>query len=131
VYHEAEDAVARTALQAGHTVIVDRTNRTRAHRERWLRIARDAGCPAIAVVMTTPETLCRERNANRAGDSRLSAERMERMLAALEAVRPDEGFAFTHRENGVGDGIGLEEILAQAMDREKEQSSHEYCHETR
>jgi protein phosphatase len=55
VYREAEDALARTALQAGHTVIVDRTNRTRAHRERWLQIAREASCPAIAVVMSTSE----------------------------------------------------------------------------
>src|SRR5512142_3094828 len=49
VYRDAEDAVARAALDAGHTVIVDRTNRTRVHRERWLAIARDAGCPAVAV----------------------------------------------------------------------------------
>jgi predicted kinase len=131
VYREAEEAVARAALQAGHTVIVDRTNRTRAHRERWLRMAREAGCPAIAVVMTTPETLCRERNAHRVDRSRLSEERMERMLAALEVVRPDEGFAFIHAESGVGDGPGLEEILARAMDRKKEPSSQEYCHEAR
>ncbi len=64
---QAEDAVARAALQAGHTVIVDRTNRTRAHRERWLQIAREASCPAVAVVMTTPEAICRERNAKRDG----------------------------------------------------------------
>jgi predicted kinase len=32
VYREAEDAIARAALRAGHKVIVDRTNRTRAHR---------------------------------------------------------------------------------------------------
>ena len=42
VYREAEDAIARAAMWAGHTVIVDRTNRTRAHRERWLRIGREA-----------------------------------------------------------------------------------------
>src|SRR5271155_560947 len=65
VYGEAEDAVARAGLQAGHAVIVDRTNRTRLHRERWLRFARQASCPAIAVVMTTPESLCRERNSKR------------------------------------------------------------------
>ena len=29
VYHEAERAVARAALDSGYTVIVDRTNRTR------------------------------------------------------------------------------------------------------
>jgi predicted kinase len=131
VYHSAEDATARAALQAGHTVIVDRTNRTRAHRERWLQIARDAGCPAIAVVMATPIALCRERNAQREASSRLSEERMERMLAAFEEVRLDEGFVSIHVENGFGDGIGLREILSQAVFQEKEQSSHEYCHETR
>src|SRR5579863_6877522 len=58
VYREAEDAIARAALQAGHTVIVDRTNRTRAHRERWLALAREQFCPAIAVVMSTSKGLC-------------------------------------------------------------------------
>jgi 5,6-dimethylbenzimidazole synthase len=113
VYRDAEDAVARSALEAGHTVIVDRTNRTRAHRERWLRIAREQSCPAIAVVMSTPEDLCRERNAKRGGDSRLNEQRMDRMLAALEPVGPDEGFAAVHLESGVGAGIRLEEILPQ------------------
>jgi tRNA uridine 5-carbamoylmethylation protein Kti12 len=129
VYREAEDAVARAALQAGHTVIVDRTNRTRAHRERWLQIAREASCPAVAVVMTTPEALCRERNAKRDGSSRLSEERMERMLVALEPVRPEEGFVSIHFENGVGAGIGLDEILTTVQG--KEQLSHEYCHQAR
>jgi predicted kinase len=111
VYTQAEDAVARAALQAGHTVIVDRTNRTRAHRQRWLEIAREASCPAIAVVMTTPETLCRERNAQRNRDSRLSDERMDRMFAAFEPIGPAEGFAAIHSHNGAGAGITLDEIL--------------------
>jgi predicted kinase len=59
VYREAEDAIARAALRAGHKVIVDRTNRTRAHRQRWLRIAHEAQCPAVAVVMPTSPELCR------------------------------------------------------------------------
>jgi predicted kinase len=128
VYREAEDAVARVALQAGHTVLVDRTNRTRAHRERWLEIARAASCPAVAVVMTTPEAVCRERNAKR-GAGRLSEERMERMLAALETVRPDEGFVSIYFATGVGTGVELDMILAQFQN--KERSSHEHCHQTR
>jgi len=39
IYGAAEDAVARTALEHGQTVIVDRTNRTHGHRRRWLAIA--------------------------------------------------------------------------------------------
>lgn len=126
VYRAAEDAVARAALQTGHTVIVDRTNRTRAHRERWLALAREEFCPAVAVVMSTPEELCRERNAKREGDRRVNDERMGRMFAALEPVSPDEGFLAVHFENGVGVGIGLAEIFSG-----KEQLFNEYCHKTR
>jgi predicted kinase len=119
VYREAEDAIARAALRAGHKVIVDRTNRTRAHRQRWLRIAHEAQCPAVAVVMPTSPELCRARNAARTGPRRLSGERMERMLAAFEPVHHDEGFAAVY--SGGGDGpIST-----------KEQMSHEYCHEAR
>jgi predicted kinase len=126
IYREAEDAVARAALRAGQTVIVDRTNRTRAHRERWLGLAREEFCAAIAVVMSTPEELCRERNAQREGARRVSEERMNRMFAALEPVCPNEGFAAVHFESGVGVGIRLAEILST-----KEQLFNEYCHQAR
>jgi predicted kinase len=126
VYHQAEDAVARAALRAGHTVIVDRTNRTRAHRERWIEIAFAESCRAIAVVMSTSNQLCRQRNAQREGVRRVSDERMERMFAAFEPVDAAEGFASIHFDNGVGPGIGLAEILSA-----EEQVFHEYCHKTR
>ncbi len=92
VYRAAEDAVARAGLRDGHTVIVDRTNRSRAHRARWIEIARELDCPALAVVMTTPEAECRARNARREDATRLSESRMARMFAAMEPVDADEGF---------------------------------------
>jgi hypothetical protein len=79
--------------------------------------------------MTTSAALCRERNAVRDPGRRLSEERMERMLAALEPVRPDEGFVSIDFEDGVGAGISLEEILLQFQT--KEQLSHEYCYQAR
>jgi predicted kinase len=113
IYRAAENAAARAALQDGHTVIVDRTNRTRRHRERWIRIAREADAPAIAVEMRTPASLCRERN--RARDAgRLSEDRMDRMLAAHEAVAPEEGFCAICTGQ-----MTLTEILAQLW-KEKE-----------
>ena len=118
VYREAEDAVARAALRAGHSVIVDRTNRTRAHRVRWLEIAREASCPAIAVVMTASAELCWERNGKRPPRRRLSEPRMERMFAALEPVQPGEGFAAIYFENGTSNSL------------EKEQLSNEHCDQT-
>jgi predicted kinase len=126
IYGRAEDAIARAALRAGHTVIVDRTNRAREHRERWLRIAHEESCHAIAVVMSTSEELCRARNAERDEARRVNEERMGRMFAALEPVGSDEGFAAIHFESGVGPGTSLAEILSL-----KEHEFNEYCHEAR
>jgi predicted kinase len=125
IYAAAEDAMARAALHSGHTVIVDRTNRTREHRQRWLRIAREAGCPAVAVVMTASAALCRSRNRERDSKRQLSEVRMERMLAALEAVQPAEGFSAVFE-----DTITLPEILS-ALSTERKGLSYEYCHEAR
>ncbi len=108
VYHAAEDAVAQAALAAGHTVIIDRTNRTREHRKRWLAIARAASCPGLAVVINTPESVCRERNASRT-TGRLSEARMDRMFAALQPVEEDEGFFAIYTTDGA---VTLDEILS-------------------
>jgi predicted kinase len=125
IYAAAEDALARAALRDGHTVIVDRTNRTREHRRRWLEMTQAVGCPAIAVVMQASDALCRARNGERDPQRRLSEERMERMLAAREPVRADEGFAAIFDES-----ITLAKALSQISTR-REGQSHEYCHEAR
>jgi predicted kinase len=122
IYAAGEDAVARTALGEGHTVIVDRTNRTRALRYRWLAIACEAGCPAIAVTMRAPFALCRECNRCRPDKRRLSEERMERMIAAFEPVSLDEGFAAIF-----DDSANLDEILEYL----RKEISHEYCDQAR
>jgi predicted kinase len=106
IYGAAEDAVARAALEHGQTVIVDRTNRTQAHRRRWLQIAWNARCPVVAVIMTASASLCRERNRRREGPRRLSEARMERMLEAFEPVQPWEGFSAIYDESA-----SLSEIL--------------------
>ena len=121
IYAAAENAIARAALERGHTVIVDRTNRTRAHRHRWLAIAKETDCPAVAVTMSAPAPLCRERNRRRNGVRQLTADRMERMLAAFERVQPDEGFAATF-----DDSATLLEIL-ESLRRETVNAGME-CH---
>src|SRR5260370_16562558 len=52
VYRQAEEAIARAALRCGHTVIVDRTNRTRPHRHPCLSLPREESCPAITVAIS-------------------------------------------------------------------------------
>jgi predicted kinase len=115
VYEAAENATARSALRDGHTVIVDRTNRTSAHRRRWLEIAREVGVPAVVVEMTTPAAVCRSRNRARRERRRLTEERMSRMLTAHEAVSPDEGFDAIFAQNST-----LAEILETVLNRKEE-----------
>ena len=126
VYIAAEDATGRAGLAAGFTVIVDRTNRTRVLRERWIRIAREAGCSAVAVEMTAGAELCRMRNRERSGSSRVSDRRMERMLAVMEPVSGNEGFASVFRD----DEVSLQDILEYLRSRAGKES-HEYCNQAR
>jgi predicted kinase len=93
IYRAAEDAVAVAGLEAGLPVIVDRTNRTRALRERWIELAGRQGCPAVAVAMTSDAELCRARNRARTNHRKVAEIRLERMLQVLEAPSQDEGFA--------------------------------------
>jgi len=92
VYAAAETAIASAGLAAGLPVIVDRTNRTRALRQRWLKLASEHNCPAVAVEMTSDVELCRARNQARTNHRRVSESRMERMIKALETPSPSEGF---------------------------------------
>lgn len=126
VYAAAEEAAARAALAAGFAVVVDRTNRNRVLRARWTRIAREAACDAAAVVMTASDVLCRERNRARTDHRRVSEPRMERMLAAMEPVGVDEGFAAICRD----DTASLRSVL-EALRTGTREETHEYCNQAR
>ena len=122
VYAAAEDSLARAALSVWFPVIVDRTNRTRAHRAHWTSIARETGTSAVAVAMTASHDLCRARNRSRTDHRRVSDERMERMLAAMEPVDSGEGFARVFR----GDESSLQGIL-EFLWRNTGRESYEQC----
>jgi len=125
VYAAAEDALASAALREGHTVIVDRTNRTRGHRGRWLKIAQEVNAPAIAVEMAASAEVCRMRNRARIGPRRLTEERISRMLHALEPVHREEGFSAIYTGE-----VTLMEILSD-MFPERRAESHEHCYTPR
>ncbi len=92
IYAAAEEAIAKTALRAGRVVIVDRTNRTRALRKRWIAIAQEAQCAVVAVMMSADVETCRSRNHARSGSQRVCKERMERMIRVFEPPDLEEGF---------------------------------------
>ena len=74
------DAAARKCLSGGRHAIVDATNLTNRDRRRFLRIAAELGVRLIAIRLTAPESVIRERlAAPRDGHSQAGLEIYERM----------------------------------------------------
>jgi predicted kinase/predicted nucleotidyltransferase len=95
----------RRRLAAGRLVVVDATNVEAGARHSLLRLARDGGAPATAIVLLTPADVAHARNARRAGRivPRAVVDRHLARVAALGQT-PDEitarlrteGFAGVH-----------------------------------
>jgi protein phosphatase len=93
---------ARRRLERRRLTVVDATSVTRPARHDLVAIARDAGRPAVAIVIDPPLAVCLIRNDGRAGRrvdpaviARQAAE-LEGWLAGPGPFR-DEGFTAVHR----------------------------------
>ncbi len=61
IYQGMERAIAVHALMAGRRVVVDRTNLTRAARDRWLELAEQMRVPIVAVRFPMEDPLVHAR----------------------------------------------------------------------
>ena len=96
---------ARNRLLAGRLVVVDATSVQRAARLQLVRLARDAGAPAIAIAIVADPRDVHARNAGRPGRS-VPTDVVDRHLAGMarlgggqDAARATllaEGFAVAH-----------------------------------
>jgi alkanesulfonate monooxygenase SsuD/methylene tetrahydromethanopterin reductase-like flavin-dependent oxidoreductase (luciferase family)/predicted kinase len=59
------ETVVAARLGRRLTTVVDTLGLDAARRQAWLAAARDAGLPAVAVVLNTPDAECRRRNSAR------------------------------------------------------------------
>ncbi|MCC6961359.1 MAG: ATP-binding protein [Dehalococcoidia bacterium] len=81
------DSAARAALASGQHALVDATNLTRRDRKRFYRVAGDSGAPVIAVRVTAPEEVIRERLSKpREGFSQAGVAVYERMRGRLQPI---------------------------------------------
>ncbi|WP_322797147.1 ATP-binding protein [Tepidiforma sp.] len=86
VFAKAE-ALAREALEAGRHVVFDATNLTRRDRRRFVGLARAAGAGLLAVRVTAPEEVLRQRLSRpREGYSDAGVPVLERMQGRVERV---------------------------------------------
>jgi|SRR5579872_326314 len=92
-------AIVRERLRLGRRTVVDATNVLADKRARLLKLARERGRPAVALVFEFPEATYLERNRARPGrtipDLAVSAQiaHMRRTLATIDS----EGFDRVHR----------------------------------
>lgn len=93
---------ARHRLERGRLTVIDATSVTGSARSSLIRLAADAGRPAVAIVLDPPLAVCLERNAGRPGRAvedavvRRQHAALRRSLAFGTAL-VDEGFAAIHR----------------------------------
>ena len=91
------EQVVAARIGRGLTTVVDTLGHDRDRRLRWLGLARDAGLPAVAVVLDTPDAECRRRNAAR--DVPVPAPALAGQLKRHREVvagLPDEGWDVVH-----------------------------------
>ncbi len=80
------ETVVAARLGRGLTTVVDTLGLDASKRQAWLDAARGAGLPAVAVVMDTPDSECRRRNAAR--DRPVPAPALAAQLRSARDVRP-------------------------------------------
>ncbi|MBA2952786.1 LLM class flavin-dependent oxidoreductase [Nocardioides sp. MAH-18] len=98
------DRVVAARLRRGLTTVVDTLGLDEGRRTAWCTAARDAGLPAVVVLLDTPPDVCRRRN--RARDRPVPAPALTAQLgkvSALGAALDLEGWDIVQRVAGPGD----------------------------
>ena len=98
-------------LGRGLTTVVDTLGLDDVRRARWLAVARAAGLPAVAVLLETPDELCRARNRER--DRPVPAPALAGQLKKVRALDL-AGWDVVHRvaPTGRGPDVASERVLA-------------------
>jgi len=87
------DRIVVARLRRRLTTVIDSTGLDRPSRDRWRAMAAAAAVPCVAVVLDTPATECRRRNAAR--ERPVPARVLTQQVAEFVDLRPrldDEGF---------------------------------------
>lgn len=104
VYKEYVSRIA-TALKLGYDVVADSTNLTRDKRNIYFAICEAlskaglAEVDVIGVFVSTPLTLCLERNSARCGEARVPESVIEDMHSKIEEPSYTEGFKIILNKN--------------------------------
>ena len=99
-------------LVAGRLVVVDATNAERAARLQLVRLAREAGVPAIAIAILADPREVHARNAGRPGRP-VPAEIVDRHLNAIARLGDDPAAA---RRTLLAEGFGAVHVLITTAD---------------
>ena len=94
---ELLDLIVGKRLRRGLTTVVDTTGLEPKRRAAWRALAEQAGVPAYAVVLDTPEKVVRERNRARGTPvpAKVVAAQLREAASVAEALA-GEGFAGVH-----------------------------------
>ncbi|MDR2560761.1 MAG: polynucleotide kinase-phosphatase [Holophagales bacterium] len=116
--------VANKRLELGHLTVIDATNVQKEARVSILQLAREQNCLAVAIVLDTPEKLCKERNKERSdrnfGGHVISrqAEQLRRSIHNLQK----EGFRYVYVLNSEEEIASVEIIRTPLWNNKKSET---------
>lgn len=87
-----ESLLISACLKGGKSFVVDNTNPTRADRQRYIPLARDAGYQIIGYFMESKLQTCIARNRQRSGSARIPPTAIAATSNKLQLPSYDEGF---------------------------------------
>ena len=120
------ERIVAARLRRGLMTVVDTLGLDQARRTSWLAAARDAGLPAVAVLIDTPPDVCRARNRDR--DRPVPAPALAAQLKRAAVVRPAldlEGWDHVHVVGAAGRAPdeAVEPVLQQTTSRSRDRRS--------
>ncbi|MCL2388544.1 MAG: AAA family ATPase, partial [Defluviitaleaceae bacterium] len=90
--------VATKRLELGLLTVIDATNVQKSSRAQVLRLAKDQNCHAVAIVLDTPEEICKQRNdlrSDRNFGKHVIPKQSEELRRSMKHLKR-EGFRFVY-----------------------------------
>jgi protein phosphatase len=116
--------IANKRLDLGLLTVIDATNVQREARATVLRFAREQNCLAVAIVLDTPEKICRERNEKRTDrivGGHIIARQADQLRKSIRMLQK-EGFRYVYILSNEEDIANAEIIRTPLWNNKKDQT---------
>ena len=104
-----ESLLISDCLERGKSFVIDNTNPTKADRQRYIPLAKQAGYKVIGYFMESKLKVCMERNEKRDGKAKVPSKAIAATSNKLQMPSYDEGFDKLYFVSNDGENMTVNE----------------------